>query len=733
MTHSNLSIIVPAFNEAAIIADTLDALARYLEANPQLGSTEVIVVAAGTDETATIARQYADRFQTLKVITPSTPGGKGRDVRLGFQAAHGTYQLFTDADLSTPLRYIADAVTQLEAGADVVIGRRNLRSIHQQKLRTLISIASNRLIRLLLLPGIYDSQCGFKGFRATVAQRLFTNAAHINGWAFDTEILRRARQDNVRIIQLPIPTWRETRADNLRNDRLVHAITTTLGDIVHFRLKLWLESWGRWINYIIAATALASGGLSLLIGMRQSVWLDEAYSIALAERSFSQIVHFTSLDVHPPLYYFLLKVWTTVFGENDLVLRSFSALCCALAVGISLLLIKRLWSARTTVVVVPFVLLAPFILRYGFEIRMYALASLIGIAATYALVVAMEAPPGRQRILYWILYALLVAAGMYTLYYTALLWIAHLLWCLFAKQPRGHWVSRFTQPWVAAYGLAVLLFLPWIPAFFHQLHSVQSNFWIPPIDYRQVINIGSLSFSYLTEWQLGALGSLIFLTTLTVTLYFIISAFRAADAKHRRYLGLLLLYTVVPVAVMYLVSLPPLRPLFLERYISQTIIGGYLLLGVSITMVLSHRPTLRHWIAAGYIVVVLAAGVVTLYHAGNYNFEELYKPNARDIASYINHHSDSDIAVMTDGPEPYLPLRYYLINRTVLFYSSQPTLPYGGYAMLHDSPQWVHDASIFHKRTLWLIYRGQQPVYVPTGQRPALVTQLGRYMVALYD
>lgn len=193
-------------------------------------------------------------------------------------------------------------------------------------------------------------------------------------------------------------------------------------------IKPWLKK-----NYIvfIILFALIAIGISIFIGISQSVWFDEAYSIELAKKSLSQIVSLTAVDVHPPFYYFILHYWGNIFGWGELALRSLSAICLGGSVMITGLLVKKIFGYRASYFVLPFVAFSPLLIRYGFEIRMYALAGLIGISATFVLVLAkMYGNSKKSRILYFI-YAVLVALGMFTLYYMALLWLAHFVWLVY--------------------------------------------------------------------------------------------------------------------------------------------------------------------------------------------------------------------------------------------------------------------------------------------------------------
>ena len=199
-----VSFVVPAFNEEEVIKSTLKKIADYVaEHHKELGRCEVVVVAAGTDKTPKIAATFAQKFDELQILTPTGRVGKGRDVRVGMQAAKGELQIFMDADLSTPLHHILPMVKALRDGNDVVVGARRLSKIHEGRMRSMLSVASNLAIRTILLPRYRDTQCGFKGFTALASQILFEKQ-DIKGWGFDLEILQYAKEARLKVKQLSI-------------------------------------------------------------------------------------------------------------------------------------------------------------------------------------------------------------------------------------------------------------------------------------------------------------------------------------------------------------------------------------------------------------------------------------------------------------------------------------------------------------------------------------------------
>ena len=205
--------MIPAFREALYIGRTLEALHDYLQARSLLDATEIVVVTADSpDDTPALAERGLARFPHRAHVYPGPKLGKGRDVRAGMLRATGEFVAFMDADLATPLAHI-DALLEALHEFDVVIGCRDLRKIHTRPSRTLSSRIANSLVQTLLLPGIRDSQCGFKGFRRDVVGPLFEPLVTM-GWGFDIEILVRARKLGYSVEQLDLPDWCDPKGDD---------------------------------------------------------------------------------------------------------------------------------------------------------------------------------------------------------------------------------------------------------------------------------------------------------------------------------------------------------------------------------------------------------------------------------------------------------------------------------------------------------------------------------------
>ena len=219
-----LSIIIPAYNEAKRISETLDELAKFIKKQHYSGIEVIVVVARGKDKTLEIAQSKAHLFNDFHAVDAGVHVGKGRDVKTAMLKAKGKWRLFMDADLATPLHHINTVMDHVSAGKDIIIGVRDLKSSHTG-LRKFISSFGNFLIRLLLRLDIKDTQCGFKAFRAQVAEDVFSNQT-IFGWGFDMEVLAIGVKRGYSIQPIPINDWRDVAGGTFKNVAVTGALST---------------------------------------------------------------------------------------------------------------------------------------------------------------------------------------------------------------------------------------------------------------------------------------------------------------------------------------------------------------------------------------------------------------------------------------------------------------------------------------------------------------------------
>ncbi len=211
MTSPELSVVIPAYNEAERISSSLDSALEYLSVQPY--SWEILVVDDGSsDDTVRIVRHYAPRVRCIEL---GKNMGKGAAVRRGMLEAQGQYRVFTDADFSTPISELPKVLSRLHNGADLCIGSRRLDAsslkIHQPWYRELIGVIGNKIISVLVLSGIEDTQCGFKGMQAAASNAVFSQMK-IDGFGFDVELLYLCRRAGYRIEQVAVDWYNDERS-----------------------------------------------------------------------------------------------------------------------------------------------------------------------------------------------------------------------------------------------------------------------------------------------------------------------------------------------------------------------------------------------------------------------------------------------------------------------------------------------------------------------------------------
>lgn len=202
-----LSIVVPAYNEADRIGGSLKRMLAYFDAQPY--AYEILVVSDGSsDNTLEVVAHIAERRSQVKCLSYVTNRGKGYAVRYGILRAQGERILFSDADLATPIEEVEKLLAKLDEGYDIAIGSRDVAGSElikrQSWLREFGGKAFNKMVQIMAVPGIHDTQCGFKLFTRAAAQSIFRQT-RVDHFAFDVEVLYLAmRVFSYKIAEVPV-------------------------------------------------------------------------------------------------------------------------------------------------------------------------------------------------------------------------------------------------------------------------------------------------------------------------------------------------------------------------------------------------------------------------------------------------------------------------------------------------------------------------------------------------
>ena len=439
-----------------------------------------------------------------------------------------------------------------------------------------------------------------------------------------------------------------------------------------------------WLLIVVGLTIFAI--ITLWTITKSSIWFDEAFGAYMIHFNFAEIARFTASDVHPPLFYWLLKLWSMLFGNSELALRSMSTFFGGIAIIFGYLLTNRLFGKKTARVSLIFLVLSPMLVRYSQEARMYTLVAVIALAATYVLTFAIE----TKRRLPWIIYGILVALGMWVHYFAAIVWVAHWIWRIDIIRrtvgKRQFLRSFFSKEWVLAHVIAIGLYIPWLPFFFWQTFSVTVlGFWIPAVN-------SSTPLSFLTEfiyykepletagWQaLGLWVAVIFMGVLAFKVY------RKLNKVMQQSYRLILTLAFLPMVILFVISTPPFRALYVDRYLITSAIGIALFIGV--TLALGYQFLRRGWqvIATVMVAALLLTGIGNVWNLGNWNKNSRDTNQTREIVQIVASKSIEKQPIIAATPWLFYEAVFYNTDSHPVYFLEPSSYVIGSLEMLKNS------------------------------------------------
>ena len=420
-------------------------------------------------------------------------------------------------------------------------------------------------------------------------------------------------------------------------------------------IKINNDFFNRNKSHIINGTILAIGFIFFVsLIFNNNVWYDESFTTSIVKHTYTEIWNITAKDVHPPLYYYIVKGISQIFNYNLVVMR-FCSIAGALALVIlGLFPIKRLFGKKCSIIFSILAIFMPVMLNTGLEIRMYSWATVfVTASAIYAYSVIVDC-----KLSYWIKFAIFSIAGAYTHYYAllgiAIIYLFLLIWLIF--KDRKQLVNYFIFATIT-----VLAYLPWLFNMISQVSSVSKGYWILAPTIKEIEYYAFYPFQ-------GRLGrgdcKLLLIVTACLLIWGIGITLHKKIVKGYVAiisLSIFILTILTGIIISYLV-----KPVFVERYMIPEI--GLLLLAISYFLSTVKKKS----IIGVYIFILL----VTSF--GNYrsNYNRMYdNDGVNAMISYIKENTNTDTLFLHASVESAGVLGYYLPkNRQLVVNVSKPYL-----------------------------------------------------------
>ncbi len=321
-----------------------------------------------------------------------------------------------------------------------------------------------------------------------------------------------------------------------------------------------------------------------------ALWHDEAFSALYLRYSWGEMWDRIILDVHPPLYYILLRFWSYAFGDSLISLRGFSILLGTLTVWAGYLFVKKAFKSEYLALLAAlFIAINPFQIQYALEARMYTLGTLLVMLSSWLLLKALENRSKKT----WLFYGLTVAASLYTHYYLLFSVAAQAVYALYVvfknKQWRGAFKDNQLINLLLAGAFAFVLYIPWLPGFLEQLNRVQGGYWIPPMDRWSIPG---------TVWKIAMGGQGINKPTLVIATLAAITLVVYFIRKYKEQEKWLVVSGLV-IPFVAAIGLSFMNDIYLDRYF----VFASLSFAVLIALTLAATPKL--WLRRSLIVIFL--------------------------------------------------------------------------------------------------------------------------------
>ncbi len=381
-----------------------------------------------------------------------------------------------------------------------------------------------------------------------------------------------------------------------------------------------------------------------------ALWHDEAFSALYIKYSWGEMVDRIILDVHPPLYYFVLRIWSYIFSDSLISLRGLSILFGVLTVWAGYSFVKKAFQNQNLAILAAlFLAINPFQIQYALEARMYTMGTFLVMFSSWLLLRALES---RQR-KDWLYFGVAVAASLYTHYYLMFSVLAQVLYALYVILKRGEWKTPIRENQfvnlVLSGVFAIILYIPWLPGFMEQLSRVQGGYWIPPMDRWSIPG---------TIWKIIMGGQGINHPTLAITtvvslffLWFFIKRYREQEK------WLVVLGLIVPFLAAVVLSLK--NDIYLDRYFVFASLSFSILLAAAFYAI--PKTNLRRVIVTMFIVMSLYVfwknwEVLDVKEPGSVLVK---KPGMAAVGEYVNERVSKNDKIYVGSSFVFFTFKYY--------------------------------------------------------------------------
>ncbi len=448
--------------------------------------------------------------------------------------------------------------------------------------------------------------------------------------------------------------------------------------------------------------------ISLWTITKFSIWFDEAFGAYLIKFNFFDVARYTATDVHPPLYYWLLKIWCMLFGNTELALRSMSVFFGGVAIIFGYLLVRRLFSKQAAAISLLFMVLSPMFIRYSQEARMYTLVAAIALAATYVLTYAVMSKKKAP----WIIYGVLISLGMWTHYFAAIIWLAHWVWRAGAIKkvaPKVQFVKMFfSRQWIMAHAVAIGLFLPWLPVAAVQMTVVQAfGFWIPAVTPNTLINFMTNVIYYLDVTKVTGWLTLAFIALIIFAARMSYLVYKKFDGVKRESYKMIMVLAFVPMLILFMLSMPPLRSSFIDRYLIGSTVGIMIFMGITVAYSFELIKSKFRIPLVIFVVALLSVGISNVYDLGNFNKNSSTSNNTRQVVESVTKNiSAKGQPIIAATPWLFYEVVFYETNDNPVYFINAKEYKYGSLDMVKLNDQHkIKDLDNFLKnnKTFWYI------------------------------